>query len=102
MNAVLSFHHPDATELAVFRRRHASKVLPLSMKPGQLKPIGAGFVGVYLSHVWDTDPRKTICGRETGPDAAHDGIDLVVRRSLAFSGKLEGTLQGMLEHPPVR
>jgi hypothetical protein len=101
MNAVLSVHHPDAPELANFRERHASKVLPISMKSGQLKPIGAGFVGVYLSHVWDTDSRKLAGGSDVGPEA-FDGMNCARRRSVAFYGRLEGTLQGMLEHPPIR
>ena len=102
MNAVLSVHYPNATELTEFRASHASRVLPLSMKSSQLKPIGAGFVGVYLSHVWDTDFEEFAAGggRETGSDGR--GSDSAVRRSVAFSGRLEGTLQGMLDHPPVR
>jgi len=100
MNAVLSVHYPEATELASFRQQYASKVLPLSMKPGQLKPIGAGFVGVFLGHVWDTDPGKMTGGGQSIPDTL-DGTNSASHRSTAFSRRLESTLQGMLEHPTV-
>ena len=37
------------------------------MRPGQLEPIGAGFVETYLNHMLDAGFRIVVTGREISP-----------------------------------
>jgi hypothetical protein len=92
MNGVLSTHYPDCEKLANFRRDFTDETLPPSAKAGQLMPMGAGFVGMFLDHVWaiEDDAADT--------PAAWDvyGKGLANERSTAFSRRLEKTLESLI------
>lgn len=92
MNGVLSMHDPSSNHLICVRRHHSKEVLSLATEAAHLKPIGAGFVGVYLSAVWavDTEARASV-------EALWEthGADFMARRSIAFSKKLRDTLQAL-------
>ena len=92
MNGVLSTHYPDSEGLASFRRRFTDEAVPPSVKAGQLMPMGAGFVGMFLDHVWATK-----AGAADAP-AAWDiyGKGLANERSTAFFKRLEHTLESLL------
>jgi hypothetical protein len=92
MNGVLSTHYPDSEGLASFRRRFTDEAVPPSAKAGQLMPMGAGFVGMFLDHVWAME-----AGATDAP-AAWDiyGKGLANDRSTAFSKRLEHTLESLL------
>lgn len=92
MNGVLSIHYPDCEDLADFRRKFTDETLPPSAKAGQLMPMGAGFVSMFLDHVWaiEYDAADT--------SAAWDiyGTGSAKERSTAFSKRLENTLESLL------
>lgn len=92
MNGVLSTHYPDSEGLASFRRRFTDEAVQPSAKAEQLMPMGAGFVGMFLDHVWAMEAGVT------DAPAAWDiyGKALANERSNAFSKRLEHTLESLL------
>lgn len=92
MNGVLSIHYPDCEDLADFRRRFTDETLPPSAKAEQLMPMGAGFVSMFLDHVWAIEYDAA------DAPAAWDiyGTGIVKERSTAFSKRLENTLESLL------
>lgn len=92
MNGVLSTHYPDSEGLANFRRKFTDEAFPPATKAGQLMPMGAGFVGMFLDHVWAME-----AGAVDAP-APWDiyGKGLANERSTAFSKRLEHTLESLL------
>ena len=92
MNGVLSTHYPDCEKLANFRRQFTDETLPPSAKAGQLMPMGAGFVGMFLDHVWAIEDDAA------DVPAAWDiyGKGLANERSSAFSRRLEKTLESLI------
>ena len=92
MNGVLNIHYPDSESLANFRRRFADEAVPPSAKVGLLMPMGAGFVGMFLDHVWAMEAGAS------GAPAAWDiyGKEFADERSTAFSKRLEHTLESLL------
>lgn len=92
MNHTLSVHNPQSVSLKEFRRQHTNEVLPISTKSGQLAPMGVGFMGVFLSHVWEIE------NETTSRRAAWDlyGTEQARKRSTTFSAKLEGSLESLL------
>ena len=92
MNGVLSVHYPDSESLASFRRRFTDETLPPPAKAGQLMPMGAGFVGMFLDHVWAVEYEAA------NVPAAWDiyGKGSANERSTAFSKRLENTLESLL------
>ena len=92
MNGVLSTHHPDCEDLARFRSQFTDEAVPPSAKAGQLMPMGAGFVGMFLDHVWAME-----AGAADAP-APWDiyGKGFANERSTAFSKRLEQTLESLL------
>jgi hypothetical protein len=92
MNGVLSVHYPDSEDLASFRRRFTDETLPPPAKAGQLMPMGAGFVSMFLDHVWAVEYEAA------NIPAAWDiyGKGSANERSTAFSKRLENTLESLL------
>ena len=92
MNGVLSTHYPDSESLAEFRRQFTKEALPPSTKAGQLMPMGAGFVGMFLDHVWAIEDETAEV------PAAWDiyGKETANKQSTAFSKRLEDTLESLL------
>jgi hypothetical protein len=88
-NGVLSTHFPNCDDLAKFRQRFTNAT---SSKAEQLMPMGVGFMGHFLSNVWAIG-EETTASQEAwdtyGPKSA-------TRRSIAFSQRLENTLESLL------
>lgn len=89
MNGVLREVFPENNSLANFKQQFTSR---LPLKGEQLMPIAAGFMGMFLSHVWAIDDETAAL------QAAWDiyGTESAARRSIAFSQRLESSLKSLL------
>lgn len=94
MSDVLSIHYPNMPDLANFRQRYASEVPELATQAGHLKPIGAGFVGLYLSAVWTVSEVPVEVGVKP-PDSIF-GAEAKTQRLVGLEEKLDETLQTLL------
>lgn len=92
MNATLSIHYPHSMGLRDFRRRYTDEALPIVMKAGQLAPMGVGFIGVFLSHVWAIEHEMT---QQSEPWDIYS-TESATKRSMTFSKKLESSLESLL------
>lgn len=89
INGVLSARFPERHDLTDFRREFANEI---SLKDAQLMPLGTGFIGIFLSHVWAIE-------EETKHSQAAwdmDGTEFAPRRSTTFFRNLENTLESLL------
>lgn len=68
------------------------------MQAGQLKPIGAGLVGLYLDAVWPVNAEKTGLGKAV--EEMHE-VTATAWWSNALGTKLEIALQPLLGYMPV-
>lgn len=96
MSDVLRIHYPDVPDLTNFRRQYASDVPELATQAGHLKPIGAGFVGLYLSAVWTVSEVPGQVGAEP-PGTSIEG-EAKAQRLAGLEEKLEETLQTLLSN----
>lgn len=92
MNATLSTHYPNDVSLRDFRRRYTDDAMSIVMKGGQLAPMGVGFIGVFLSHVWAIENETA---QHPEPWDIY-GTGCATKRSTTFSKRLEGSLESML------
>lgn len=98
MNGVLSTYYPKSTDLITFRQEYSSQVLTLSTQAEQLKPIGAGLVGLYLESAWTANAEKI--GPKKISEDTHE-VSATARWSTEFCRKLEVSLQPLLGYLPV-
>lgn len=99
LNSVLSAHHPNSSDLIIFRQEHSSQVLSLSMQAEQLKPIGAGLVALYLEVVWAANA-ENIGLKMTTTGNTHKAA-ATARWSVGVCRKLELVLQPLLGYLPL-
>lgn len=96
MSDVLSIHYPNIPNLAHFRRLYACEAPELATQAGRLKPIGAGFVGLYLSAVWTVSEVPGQVGAE--PPGTSIEAEVKAQRLAGLEEKLEETLQTLLSN----
>lgn len=93
INGTLSARFPERHDLMDFRRQFAHEI---HLKEAQLMPLGTGFVGLFLSHVWAIEAETKCSQAALEMELEMDGREFASQRSTTFFQNLENTLESLL------